>query len=585
MFQRISMIIVILGIVLGGGYYAYQELVPPPEQEASAPVYSTHPVTRGDIAVGVDAMGPLNPSHGGGIRIPGTRDFSSSAVSNYIIDKILIEEGNQVKQGEVIIKLAAPNMKAKIESAEEDLQSERRSLANLMNVPIEKVDQINPDMGITLRAPIEGRIVELGVKEGEEVKQGEIVSRVVDDSRFEVIAKLTPAEYEQISQDQVVVLRFPQYFSQLVTAKIKDINPNPVPESSADLSSDQAPGTKEDNYEFVYWVTLEGENPGLIRPDMPVTIGFLKDTAEEDVDLENIDPASIRWIRYSSKVDKFVNEEKVLSSAEAIITEVYVHQMEYVKIDDPIIALAGQDVKDTIQEKIDRIRDKKSELQQLRAQKDLLEIKAPMDGVVANIHREAGESVNPGDWIGSIYKTSNMMMWVQVDDMDILLVKQGSPVQVNVDALPGKTFEGTVERVSTMGKGENGISTFEATINVKGGPELRPGMQAKAFINAGSAKDVLLVPLEGIFQEDGKNKVEILGEDGIPKVVPVELGLMNDRVAEVKSGLEEGQLVITGSTADLLPSQKIQSDTLIPGKSGNGNNNSGDGGQASPNSN
>jgi hypothetical protein len=50
----------------------------------------------------------------------------------------------------------------------------------------------------------------------------------------------------------------------------------------------------------------------------------------------------------------------------------------------------------------------------------------------------------------------------------------------------------------------------------------------------------------------------------------VELGLMNDRFAEVKSGLAEGDLVITGSTADLLPSQTIKSDSLLPGGSGSG---------------
>ncbi len=93
-------------------------------------------------------------------------------------------------------------------------------------------------------------------------------------------------------------------------------------------------------------------------------------------------------------------------------------------------------------------------------------------------------------------------------------------------------------------------------------------MQAKAFIKAGSAKNILLVPLEAIFQEDGKNKVEVLQPDGTPKVVAVELGLMNDKVAEVKKGLVLGQKVITGSSADLLPSQKIQSDNLLPGKQG-----------------
>lgn len=572
MLQRITMIIVIIISAFGGGYYAYQQLVPPPEQEANAPLYASQPVVKGDISVGVEVTGSLNPSNGGGIRIPGSRNYSSGA-SSYVIDKILAEEGNTVSQGEVLVKLAAPNLKAKIENAQEELQSVKRSLANLMGVPIEEVDNIDPNSGIVLRAPIEGRIVNLEVKEGDEVRQGQIVARVVDDSHFEVIAKLTPAEFESLDKDQVVVLRFSEYFSQFIPAKIKDINPNPVPESSTELNSDQAPETKVDNYEFVYWVTLEGKNPGLIRPGMPVTIGFLNEKDAGKIDWETLNPTSIKWIRYSSKVDKFVDEEKVLSSAdEVIVTECYVHEMEGVKVGDPVMSLAGQDVKDTIQEKLDRIRDKKSELQELMAQKDLLEVKAPMDGVVADIHREQGETVNPGDWIGSIYKTSEMYMWSEVDDVDVLLVKQGSPVQVSVDALPGKDFDGEVERVATRGKGENGITRFEVSIKVKGSPELRPGMQAYAFIKAGDAKDVLLIPLEAIFQEDGQNKVEILTSDRNPKVVTVELGLMNHRVAEVKSGLEEGQQVITGSTADLLPSQKIQSDSLLPGKSNNGDN-------------
>ena len=54
MAQRVLMIALIIVIVIGGGLYAYRELVPAPEQETSGPVYSTKPVTRGDISVGVD---------------------------------------------------------------------------------------------------------------------------------------------------------------------------------------------------------------------------------------------------------------------------------------------------------------------------------------------------------------------------------------------------------------------------------------------------------------------------------------------------------------------------------------------------
>jgi RND family efflux transporter MFP subunit len=188
-----------------------------------------------------------------------------------------------------------------------------------------------------------------------------------------------------------------------------------------------------------------------------------------------------------------------------------------------------------------------------------------MDGVIARWEKQVGETVRPGEWMGYIFNTSDMGMWVQVDDVDVLMVKQGAPVKITLDALPGETFEGEVMQVATMGQDVNGIPQFGVDIRVKGGPKLRPGMQAHAYIDAGSAKNVLLVPLEAIFEEDKTPKVEILNKDGTTKVVTVKLGLMNDRVAEVQSGLNEGDLVITGSSADVLPSQHIGSkDSLLP---------------------
>jgi len=564
MMARISMIVLILVIVFGGGYYAYQQLVPAPEEQAQGPVYSTQEVNRGDISVGVEATGPLNPSYGGSIQVPGGyRGGEAMGISSYIIDKVLIKPGDFVKQGQVLVELVAPDLAGQLENAREQLLAERKSLASLMGIPLEQVDNVEPDRGIIVRAPIDGRVIELEAKEGTEMLQGSIVARIVDDSRFQVIAKLTPIEFKQLKKDDVAVLNFSRYFSDLVEAQIIDINPNPVPESSQDLNSDQAPNAQEESYEFVYWVTLEGQNPGLVRPGMALSAGFID---KEKAETKPLDPTQIKWIRYNTTVDKYANEERVLSQAESIVTQVFVHKMESVKAGAPIIAMAGQDVRDTIQEKIDNIRKKKMELQQLEAKKGLLKIKAPMDGVVADFGRQAGATVRPGEWLGSIFQAADMRMWTQIDDIDILLVKQGAPVDVTVDALPGKVFKGEVENVATMGKDQNGVARFEVMIKVKGGPELKPGMQAKAYINAGSAQNVLLVPLEAVFQENNQNKVEILQPDGIPKVVPVELGLMNDRVAEVKKGLEEGQLVITGSSADLLPSQKIQSDNLMPGK-------------------
>jgi RND family efflux transporter MFP subunit len=273
-------------------------------------------------------------------------------------------------------------------------------------------------------------------------------------------------------------------------------------------------------------------------------------------------------------VESYIQEEKLINRAEAIVTEVNVYDMEEVKKGDPILSMSGTDVQETLQDLMEEIRELKVDLRNLQNQFDQLEITATMDGVVASINREEGETVRAGEWIGDIYNTTEMMLWAQVDDIDIVNVKQDAPVRVTVDAVPGETYEGKVTHVSPMGEKINNITRFSINMSIKGGPQLRPGMQANGFIDAGSAENVLLIPLEAIFEEDGKTMVEVLDENGAVRMVNVRLGLMNDRYAEVTDGLEEGDLVITGSSADLLPSQQIKAtDTLLPEKSQDNNNN------------
>ena len=573
MTQRILAIFLIVIVLLNGGYYAYQRLVPPPAKATQGPVYATQPVKRGDISVGVDASGPLNPSRGGGIQVPfpgGGPGPRLVGPGSYIVEEVLIQDGDVVKQGQVIARLRGPELEAQVKTLSEELEADRKALANLMGVPPEKVYRVDPSAGITLRAPINGRVVGLAVTEGTELKQGQIIARVVDDSRFRVVAKLTPLEFKQVRVGQRVVLSFPQ-FDGFIDAQVIEINPTPIPEAASSLDSGRSEGTGSGNeqYALVNRVTIEGKNAGLVRAGMLARVGLITNSNGDSDAGGAVTEAS--FARYPAKVTGYVSEERVLNQADAIATRVFVQEMQMVEAGDALVSLSGQDAQDMIQKKIDKLREKEMTLRQTLAQLELLEVRAPMDGVVAEFNKSPGQTVQPGEWLGSVFNTSDMRMWVQVDDADVLLVQQGAPVQVTVDALPGKIFEGKVNRVNTMGKDDKGITRFTVDIQVKGTSELRPGMQGKAHIDAGNAKGALLAPVEAIFEEDAKPKVEVLLPDGTTKTVAVELGLMNDRVAEVKKGLSEGDLVITGSTADLLPSQRLQSrDSLLPGKQDQG---------------
>jgi len=577
MWQKILTILVIVAIVLGGGYYAYQQLLPPPEEQNQGPVYSTKPVIRGDISVGVEVVGSLNPTSGGGIQVPGYRGGTGLT---YLIEEILVKEGDEVKKGQLLVRLKAPDLENQIKSLERKIQEDRKAIAELLNIPVEEVDRLDASRGITLTTPIGGRITELNIREGNELKLGQIVAKVVDDSRFRLVAKLTPWEFQNVQIGQKVALRFAQ-FDGIVEGRVTDVSYEPVAEPASSLADPyKPPGSSQGNEEYVYvhWVTIEAENPGLGRTGMLAEVGL-----PADPKAQTVDAFSVRWARYQSVVEGYVDEETIYSRAEAIVTNVYVKNGQKVNPGDKIVSLAGDDARQTIEEKISELRDKEDELQRLYDQYNNLDILSPMDGVVAYIETDVGRTLAPGDWLGHIYNTSDMRMWSTIDDIDVLLVQQGAKVKVTVDALPGRTFEGEVNRVSTMGMAREGVPMFEVDIKVVGSPELRPGMSARAFIEAGSAEDVLLVPVEAIFEEDGRSMVEVLNPDGTVKVVPITVGLMDDRYAEVKEGLEEGELVITGSSADILPSQRIQGrDSLLPSKpeepSGGGQDGSGEGG-------
>jgi len=552
------MILLIIAIVVGGGYYAIKQLMPEETEEVQGPIYSTFEVRRGDISAGVEVTGQLNPTQSGGIRAPGGYMYGESSMQ-YVIEKFLVSEGDEVSQGQVVATLLATDINNKIADLKEQLESQRKQLSQLTGLPIDEVDYINPSQGLQIVAPISGRIMNLDVKEGKELTQGQIVASIVNNSKFKVAAKLTPTEFARVSEGQKVALSFP-YFEGIVEGIITDINTSAMPVDAEEGKF----GTS-----FVYAATIEAENPGLIQPNMEVKIGV---SYSDDLSLTNIS-----YLLYTGKVEGFVEEEKLIAPVKAVATKVHVKGMQEVKKGDVIVTMAGNDVREMIQEKVDKIRELNNELRDYYSKLDQLEIRSPMDGIVAGIYRQPGETVTSGEWLGDVYNTSDMRIWAEVDDIDVLQIRQDAPVTVTVDALPSEKFQGKVVRIYTIGKDRNsGLTRFQVEIEVNGGPQLRPGMQAKAKIDAGSAENVLIAPLEAIFEEDGITKVEILGDDGIPRVVTVKLGLMNDRFAEVIEGLKEGDKVITGSTADLLPSQHIKSnDSILPSTGNNSNDGSG----------
>jgi multidrug efflux pump subunit AcrA (membrane-fusion protein) len=174
-------------------------------------------------------------------------------------------------------------------------------------------------------------------------------------------------------------------------------------------------------------------------------------------------------------------------------------------------------------------------------------IKAPSAGMVIykeefnGAKRKTGSNVNPFDRIiATLPDLSSMISNTYVSEIEVNRVKLGQKVTMTIDALPGKTYTGSVISIANIGEQlENSdAKMFEVQIRLDGmNPELRPSMTTYNKIIIGSYDDVIYIPTECVHA----------GTDGIPYVYKrnktrqvVVLGEMNDKNIIVKQGLEPG---------------------------------------------
>src|SRR6476660_2988014 len=219
---------------------------------------------------------------------------------------------------------------------------------------------------------------------------------------------------------------------------------------------------------------------------------------------------------------------------------------------------------------------------------------APFDGTVTNLPVHEGETVvmgiqnSPGSTLMTVADMSIITAEVQVDETDIVNVRLDQPAEVTIDAIPNQTFKGKVSEI-----GDNaiirstGVSTsqslsggqeakdFKVVITLTDPPpNLRPGLSATAEITTGLAHDAVTIPIQALSMRD-KNELEAQKSPKKPvdKTAPavavkkensdiqgvfvvknkkaefheVVTGLTGSTEIQVKSGLEPGDEIITGS--------------------------------------
>ncbi len=172
---------------------------------------------------------------------------------------------------------------------------------------------------------------------------------------------------------------------------------------------------------------------------------------------------------------------------------------------------------------------------------------APISGVVAQRSIKPGNFVQINTPIFRIVDISRLEATLNVPERELETLKAGLPVNLQVDALPGKTFKGTVDRVAPVV--DSGSGTFRVICAFQGGGLLQPGMFGRMQIDYDHRANALVVPRIALLDDEGDPAVFAI-RSGKAVRVPVKLGYLDGAWAEIRSGVRLGeQVVVAGKTA------------------------------------
>jgi HlyD family secretion protein len=215
-------------------------------------------------------------------------------------------------------------------------------------------------------------------------------------------------------------------------------------------------------------------------------------------------------------------------------------------------------------------------------------IYAPSSGIVTGLNSKQGERVvgtaqMAGTEMMSISDLSSMEVSVNINENDIVLVKQGDSADIKIEAYRGQIFTGVVTSISNSAKFTQGMSKMDQTTNfevkirinsssythllAKNKQPIKPGMTATVDIKTQTASNVVGIPVPAVTTrepfEKSKDKKEKESEDeenktyvfvyknGEIKAREVEIGLQDLNFYEVKKGIKKGEEIVIAPSLEI----------------------------------
>ena len=479
--------------VAGGVFLLRPQQAKPASVDAS---YTEAAPERRDVTNTLSGTGTLNPAN-------------TYTVKSLVDGKVLtgtIEEGNIVEESNVLYTIDSSDASTNFEKAEIAMQQAQRSYDKVVDRQY-------------VRAEVAGVVSSLKVTKGDEVTSGQEVAVIRDSSRMLLTLEFPAADAANFSVGQSAAVTLDGTFEQL------DGTVTSVSGTDALSAGNLLTRT----------VTITVKNAGGLTTAQAAT-------------------ASINGVSsIGSATFAYQAERTLTAQAAGTVTSINVQEGSEVAKDDIILGLSGDDLTESIQSASESLRSAEISMQNLQDAMNNYTITAPISGTIIEKDAKVGDAVKAGDTLCIVYDLSYLEMSINVDELQISSISVGQKVQITADAVPDKTYVGTVTRVSMKGTANGGTTTYPVTIRIDDTDGLRPGMNANAEIVVAEAKNALVVPnaavVRGSYVLVTKDSPSAANADTTMEApegfvyVPVKTGVSDDDYTQIVSGIQEGDTI------------------------------------------
>lgn len=461
--------------------------------------YTEEPVTERTIVHSLTGSGTLEPAN-------------SYTLTTLIEGEVLtadFEEGDIVEKDSVLYEVDSSDVANNIERAELSLSQARRSYNSAADL-------------CYIKANTSGTLYSLDVKVGDDVSPGQIIGSIRDSGTMTLEVPFPADSALNFYAGQGAEVTLDGSFETL-WGTVESV-------SGSDIVGQGNMITRN--------VTIAVNNPGALNVAQAAT-------------------ATVGGIGCSASGTFECNSESMLSaSSGGTVTSVNVQEGSWVNKNQTIATLGGKNLNDSIANAADNLRSAELSMENTKKQLDNYTITSPIGGTVVNKEYKAGDTIEAGKLLCTIYDLSYLEMVLNIDELDISSVKVGQPVRITADAVKNAEFTGTITKVSVAGTTSGGITSYPVTVRIDETSGLLPGMNVDAEIVAEEVENALSVPGTAISRGAGGSSVVLVtaaspsAARAIDRPAPegyvyveVETGVGDGDYFEIVSGLQAGDTI------------------------------------------